>query len=105
MIAVRTWSRRRIALVSVLAAGAIVAGYFGYLYIPVLYGAATTPGYWRGKANEPVPTGALRLVALGDSATQAIGATHPEDGFVGRIAAHAHAVTGRPVHIQNLAKG
>jgi len=67
--------------------------------------AASFPKYWRGKANQPVPPNAIRLVALGDSIMQAIGATHPEDGIAGRIASYLTAKTGRPVHVTNVAIG
>lgn len=39
--------------------------------------AATFPRFWEAKANEPIPANAIRIVALGDSATQAIGADQP----------------------------
>lgn len=61
------------------------------------------PAYWRDRAREPVPDGAIRLVALGDSSVQAIGADRPMDGYVGRIAEYVTARTGRPVHISNVA--
>lgn len=61
--------------------------------------------YWQQKANEPIPPDAIRLVALGDSATQAIGASQPEEGFVGRIARYIQSQTARPVHITNLSVG
>jgi lysophospholipase L1-like esterase len=64
--------------------------------------AAGYPGYWRDRARAPVPEGAIRLVALGDSSVQAIGADHPMQGYVGRIASHIEAKTGRPVHITNV---
>jgi lysophospholipase L1-like esterase len=44
-------------------------------------------------------------VALGDSATQAIGADTAMEGFVGRIATYVQARTGRPVHITNVSVG
>lgn len=61
--------------------------------------AATFPQFWAANAKEPIPPNGLRLVALGDSATQAIGAASPMEGFVGRIATYMQAKTGRPVHI------
>ncbi len=67
--------------------------------------ASTFPAYWRDKANEPVAANAIRLVALGDSAMQAIGATHPEDGIAGRVASYLQAKTGRPVHVNNVSIG
>jgi lysophospholipase L1-like esterase len=70
-----------------------------------LLNAAGFAHFWEEKANEPVPANALRLVALGDSATQAIGADNPMEGFVGRIASYVQAKTGRPVHITNVSVG
>jgi hypothetical protein len=64
--------------------------------------SAGYPAYWRDRAREPVPEGAIRLVALGDSSVQAIGADDPMDGYVGRIAAYVATKTGRPVHITNV---
>lgn len=67
--------------------------------------AATFPKYWQDKANETAAPNAIRLVALGDSIMQAIGADHPDNGIAGRIANHLHAKTGRPVHITNVSVG
>lgn len=67
--------------------------------------AATFAPFWQAAAGAPVPVNAIRLVALGDSAVEAIGAARPMDGFVGRIAADVQAQTGRPVHITNVADG
>lgn len=58
--------------------------------------------YWQKRAARPVPEGAIRLVALGDSTFQAIGATRPQLGTVGRVASHLRQTTGRPVHVTNL---
>jgi len=70
-----------------------------------LLNAAGFAHFWQEKANEPVPADAIRVVALGDSATQAIGADHPMEGFVGRIASYVQAKTGRPVYITNVSVG
>jgi hypothetical protein len=67
--------------------------------------AATYPKYWQDKAAQPVPANAIRLVAMGDSTMQAIGAAHPEDGIAGRIAEYLQSKTGRPVHITNVSVG
>lgn len=67
--------------------------------------AAGAAHFWEEKAKEPIPANAIRLVALGDSATEAIGADNPMDGFVGRIANYVQAKTGRPVHITNVSDG
>lgn len=61
--------------------------------------------YWAALAEQPVPPKAVRLVALGDSTMQAIGATRPTDGLVGRAQAHLAALTGRPVHVINVSVG
>ncbi len=67
--------------------------------------ARTYPGYWQDTMNEPVAPDAVRLVALGDSSVEAIGADRPMDGYVGRIAEYIQARTGRPVHIANVSNG
>lgn len=67
--------------------------------------ASRTPAYWRTRAAEPASEGALRVVAFGDSAMQAIGADRPEEGVAGRVAVYLEAQTGRPVHLANLAQG
>ena len=67
--------------------------------------ALTYPGYWQARMREPVEPHALRLVALGDSSVEAIGADHPMDGYVGRIATYLASRTGRPVHIANVSNG
>jgi hypothetical protein len=46
--------------------------------------ALSFPKYWQDKANEPVAPNAIRVVALGDSAMQAIGAAHPEEWGIRR---------------------
>ncbi len=64
--------------------------------------SGTYTSYWRDRLHEPVPPGAVRLVALGDSTVQAIGAERPMEGYVGRIADYVAARTCRPVHIANV---
>jgi hypothetical protein len=67
--------------------------------------AGTYPSYWRDRLNEPITAGAVRLVALGASSVQAIGADRPMDGYVGRIAEYVAARAGRAVHIANVSDG
>jgi lysophospholipase L1-like esterase len=67
--------------------------------------SATYPGYWHGRMRAPAPADAIRLVALGDSSVEAIGAARPTDGYVGRIAAYIESRTGRSVHIANVSSG
>jgi len=67
--------------------------------------ALATPKFWEDQMRAPVALNAVRLVALGDSSVEAIGASRPMDGYVGRIAAFIAEKTGRPVHIANVATG
>lgn len=67
--------------------------------------ASRLPAYWRTLAAEPAAENTLRIVALGDSAMQAVGADHPGEGIAGRVASYVQAKLGRPVHLTNLAHG
>jgi acyl-CoA thioesterase-1 len=58
--------------------------------------------YWQERAAAPVPENALVYVALGDSTAQGIGASKPENGYVGLLAKRLEEKTGRPVHVVNL---
>ncbi|MGN7797692.1 SGNH/GDSL hydrolase family protein [Leifsonia sp. 22587] len=55
--------------------------------------------WWRDVAQDP---GELLYVAIGDSAAQGIGASAPKNSYVGIIADHLRAVTGRSVRVVNL---
>jgi len=57
--------------------------------------------YWSVPRGEP---GGLLYVALGDSAAQGIGATSPEVGYVGLLAATVREATARPVQVVNLSR-
>jgi lysophospholipase L1-like esterase len=88
--------------------GSLVLGLMLFIGINVLLAArhaATFPKYWQERAAQLIPANAVRLVALGDSIMQAIGAAHPEDGIAGRIAEYLQSKTGRPVHITNVSVG
>jgi lysophospholipase L1-like esterase len=67
--------------------------------------ALATPEYWQDRMQEPVAPNAVRLVAMGDSSVEAIGASRPIDGYVGLIASYIQHKTGRPVYIANVATG
>lgn len=58
--------------------------------------------YWKTQANQPIPSGALVYVALGDSAAQGIGASRPERGYVGLVAEYVREQTGRDVRVINI---
>ena len=55
--------------------------------------------YWRERKEE---AGELTYVAIGDSAAQGIGASRPQHSYVGLIAEHIAAATGRTVRVANL---
>lgn len=55
--------------------------------------------YWTRRQLRP---GELRYVALGDSLAQGIGASHPERGYVGLLAARIEHLTGTGVEVINL---
>jgi len=55
--------------------------------------------WWRNHAKE---RGELLYVAVGDSAAQGIGASLPNNSYVGLLADHVRARTGRTVRVVNL---
>ncbi|AGW40547.1 hypothetical protein O159_03260 [Leifsonia xyli subsp. cynodontis DSM 46306] len=55
--------------------------------------------WWRDTAKHE---GDILYVAIGDSAAQGIGASTPENSYVGIIAGHLRSVTGRSVRVVNL---
>lgn len=55
--------------------------------------------FWSQPRGHP---GGLLYVALGDSLAQGIGASSPERGYVGLLAARLETTTGRPVQVVNL---
>lgn len=58
--------------------------------------------YWQDRLKETPENESIRLVALGDSAAQGIGADSPEEGFVGRIEQYIQQKTGKPVYVANI---
>jgi acyl-CoA thioesterase I len=57
--------------------------------------------FWAQPRGE---SGGLLYVALGDSAAQGIGASRPERGYVGLLAARLREATGEPVRVVNLSR-
>lgn len=62
----------------------------------------TYKSYWLEQAKLPIADNAVRYIALGDSTAQGIGASKPQNGYVGLIADRLAQKTGRPVHVTNL---
>ena len=59
--------------------------------------------HWRDLAEAHDPdSDAVRYVALGESAAQAVGASTPEAGYVAAVAQHLAGTTGRDVDMFNL---
>lgn len=64
--------------------------------------------FWRNRQRAQEADGAgdaqggLLYVALGDSAAQGIGASRPDRGYVGLLAAALEQAGGRPVQLVNL---
>ncbi len=58
--------------------------------------------YWISESQKPAPADSLLYVALGDSSAQGLGATRPEKGYVGLVAASLKEKTNKPVQIVNL---
>lgn len=88
---------------SVLLVVVLVAAFVGYGAYKVL--VIDTPRYakyWQDRAAETIKPGSISVLALGDSTFQAIGATKPQFGTVGRIVSYLEEQTGRPVHVKNL---
>ncbi len=63
------------------------------------YSVGNYADYWKGRANQP---GSFLYVAVGDSAAQGIGASQPQNGYVGLIADGIEQRTGRNVQVINL---
>ena len=86
-----------------LLAAAIVAGTLvmcELIGLAILYSSVNRyQDYWKGRANRP---GDFIYVAVGDSAAQGIGASQPQNGYVGRLARHIEMQTGRKVRVINL---
>lgn len=66
---------------------------------PVFRSVAGYREYWKRRAERP---GELLYVALGDSLAQGVGASHPERGYVGLLAAQLERETWHTVRVLNL---
>lgn len=58
--------------------------------------------YWSENNSQPISSEDLLYVAMGNSAAQGIGASSPEKGYVGLVAAALAKKTGKNVRIINL---
>jgi acyl-CoA thioesterase-1 len=78
---------------------ATLAAVQSYRWLRVATSVQRHEGHWVRRRLRP---GELRYAALGDSLAQGIGASHPERGYVGLLAARLEHVTGLGVEIVNL---
>ena len=93
--------RRRIWRAAALASAGALGGYWAGRLAQLKRSARTHAAYWsrpRGQA------GGLLYAALGDSAAQGIGASHPDRGYVGVLARRLGDATRRPVEVVNLSR-
>lgn len=58
--------------------------------------------YWQNLAANDAPADSIWYVALGDSAGQGIGASKPQNGYIGRVSESIAKRTGKPVHTVNM---
>lgn len=100
------WAVINIRMVIFIILGLVLLGIgiLGYRALQVFLSVNRYAIFWQNKADEPNAAQEFKLVALGDSTVQAIGATKPLKGIVGKAAEYAAQKTRRPVHITNLGK-
>lgn len=58
--------------------------------------------YWVAERERSAESGTIRLIALGDSSAQGIGASRPERGYVGLLAESIEEMRNQPVQVINL---
>ena len=93
--------RRHPALAAALAVVLVLAAVWAVKLALVARSVGANAAYWSEPRGE---TGGLLYVALGDSAAQGIGASDPDNGYVGLIAQRLRETTGGPVEVVNLSK-
>lgn len=96
--------RRHRLAAGVLALVVVLTAVWGLRLWHLRGEVAADRSYWSRVASQPARPNALRYVALGDSAAQAIGASNPQHAYVSLIAARLQATTGRPVRIINISR-
>lgn len=84
------------------ALAAAGAAWYAVGALRVLWSVEDFAAQWRARAQRESLAGELLLLALGDSVAQGIGASSPDRGYVGLLAARLGAATGRPVRVVNV---
>lgn len=95
------WPARHPLLSALLAVVAVLGSVWVVGIVRVARSVDTAADYWSQPRGEQ---GGLLYVALGDSAAQGIGASRPENGYVGVLARRLRQETGRPVLVVNLSR-
>lgn len=95
------WPRRHPVVVPLVAVALVLSGVWGLALLRLARSVGTSAAYWSAPQGE---AGGLLYVALGDSAAQGIGASSPENGYVGLLAERLRRRTGQPVEVVNLSR-
>lgn len=96
-----TWTRRHPWTTVLFAVGLVIAAVWVIQLARVDASVRSNADYWSQPRGQ---TGGLLYVALGDSTAQSIGASKPENGYVGLLALRLRHRTGHPVEVVNLSK-
>ncbi len=92
--------RKKIMLALAIFAGIVIL--VEAVALLILYrNVARYHAYWPVRARQ---AGELTYVALGDSAAQGLGASNPENGYVGLIAKKYAESTGKSVRVVNVSR-
>ncbi len=78
----------------------VIALRLGELYTQI----ARYQKFWDYQNSQPLGKDEIIYVAMGDSTAQGIGASKPQNGYVGLVAEHLAQSRGKRVHIINLSK-
>lgn len=93
--------RRHPVLTTALAVLLVLSAAWGVGLVRLHRSVDANAAYWAEPRGQ---TGGLLYVALGDSAAQGIGASGPDNGYVGLLAQRLHDSTGQPVQVVNLSR-
>lgn len=95
----RRWVRRHPVLAVLAGLASVALAVWLVRLVQVQQGVERASVYWSQPRGD---TGGLVYVALGDSAAQGVGASSPENGYVGQLAELLREATGEPVRVVNL---
>jgi acyl-CoA thioesterase I len=93
--------RRHPVLAALVALVVLLAAVWAVNLVQLARSVDDRAQYWSQPRGE---AGGLLYVALGDSAAQGIGASSPDNGYVGILAQRLRDSTGEPVEVVNLSR-